>query len=194
MKIEKIETSQILNHLEEIGNLRIEVFREFPYLYEGNLDYEIKYLSRYARSQTGAIFLVWDQKKLVGASSCMALKEEEKEFQGPFHDSDIDEVFYFGESILLPSFRGKGIGKEFFKLRENHALETLGSKLKITTFCAVDRPKDHPKKPINYQSPEGLWLSRGYEKQSNLQAKFSWPEIGSSRETEKTLTFWTKLF
>ena len=46
---------------------------------------------------------------------------------------DLGSICYFGESILLPQYRGRGIGKEFFRRREAHARK-LGTR--ITAFCA----------------------------------------------------------
>ena len=41
----------------------------------------------------------------------------------PFLTADVDpgSVFYFGESVLLPSWRGQGIGVIFLKEREDFA-------------------------------------------------------------------------
>lgn len=193
-KIECLYGDQINPLLEQIGKLRIQVFKEFPYLYEGSLDYEINYLSRYAKSESAALFIVRDNENIVGMSSCVALSEEEKNFQRPFLENgyDLSSIFYFGESILLPKQRGKGLGKQFFKLREDHARKSLGKSLKFTTFCAVNRELDHPLKPPTYNSPEPLWNKMGYIKNISLVAKFSWPELGQSHETEKELTFWLK--
>ena len=38
----------LLPYLDDLAALRIAVFREWPYLYEGNLGYEANYLGRYA--------------------------------------------------------------------------------------------------------------------------------------------------
>ena len=95
----------------------------------------------------------------------------------------------YAQKILLPEWRGLGLGKEFFNRREAHAL-SLG--MKTTAFCAVDRPEDHPSRPSDFRPLDGFWKSRGYEKQPSLQATFSWKETGEETESPKTLTFWTK--
>ena len=38
--------------IPDLAKLRIEVFHEFPYLYEGNLAYEENYLSMYVESES----------------------------------------------------------------------------------------------------------------------------------------------
>jgi len=42
--------------LDEVARLRIAVFRDWPYLYEGSMDYERSYLSTY-RTSPGAILV-----------------------------------------------------------------------------------------------------------------------------------------
>jgi GNAT superfamily N-acetyltransferase len=102
---------------------------------------------------------------------------------------DLSTICYFGESILLPEYRGQGIGKAFFTRREEH-VQALG--LKLSTFCAVDRPADHPLRPNGYRPLDDFWRSQGYTKHPELQATFEWKEIGEEIESPKALTFWTK--
>lgn len=178
--------------LDALGGLRIRVFRDFPYLYEGSLEYERDYLRIYQNAANSLVVIVTDAGgKAVGATTCLPMHEEGPEFQEPFLKAgiDIDRVFYFGESILLPEWRGRGIGKLFFDLREAHARK-LG--YRITTFCAVDRAEDHPLRPAGYRPLDGFWESRGYQKQPGLPATFVWKEIGEETESPKTLTFWTR--
>ncbi|MEI6534966.1 MAG: GNAT family N-acetyltransferase, partial [Verrucomicrobiaceae bacterium] len=113
------------------------------------------------------------------------------EFQAPFIQQgyDLGRIMYFGESILLPEWRGRGLGKMFFERREAHA-RRLG--MKTTTFCAVDRPADHPLRPADFRPLDGFWESRGYVKQPDMKTSFSWKEIGETTESPKTLTFWMK--
>jgi GNAT superfamily N-acetyltransferase len=178
--------------LEGLGALRIAVFREYPYLYDGSLDYEREYLRTYVRAPQSLVVLVADEdQKVVGATTCIPLKDEGPEFQEPFrkHGFDVSDVCYFGESILLSQLRGKGIGKEFFKRREAHA-QRLG--VKWTGFCAVDRVADHPMRPAGYRPLDEFWTAQGYTKRPEMQATFVWKEIGEAAESPKTLTFWLK--
>jgi GNAT superfamily N-acetyltransferase len=180
--------------LDTLGRLRIRVFREYPYLYEGTLDYERDYLSVYQQSEDSLVVIVTDDAgNAVGATTCLPLPDEGPEFQEPFLNAGMNlaDVFYFGESILLPEWRGRGIGKLFFDRREAHA-KRLG--YRVTAFCAVDRPDKHPERPAGYRPLDGFWKSRGYIKQPALQARFAWKEIGEETDSQKTLTFWTRVW
>lgn len=182
----------LLPWLDGLGALRIAVFREYPYLYEGSLEYEREYLAAYAASDDSLVVLVTDAgNNVVGATTCLPLLDEGPEFKEPFlrQGYALDEVCYFGESILLPELRGRGIGKEFFRRREAHA-QKLGKR--FTAFCAVDRPADHPSRPAAYLPLDGFWRSQGYEKHPELQAIFVWKESDEAEASPKTLTFWLK--
>ena len=43
MFIESVRGREIKNYLDDIASLRINVFKEFPYLYDGCINYERKY-------------------------------------------------------------------------------------------------------------------------------------------------------
>lgn len=47
---------------------------------------------------------------MVGAATGVPMADETNEFKGPFVEAgwNPDEIFYFGESALLPEYRGQG--------------------------------------------------------------------------------------
>jgi len=191
LEVKEVSGGELEPHLDSLGRLRIAVFREWPYLYEGTLDYEREYLTRYLRCLRSKVALVFDGPEVVGATTAMPMEDEEREFQAAFDQAgyDLSTILYLGESILLPEYRGRGLGKQFFAIREAHA-QQLGSRW--TTFCAVERAADDPRRPASYQPLDGLWNKQGYTKRPELKTTFEWKEIGESAESPKTLTFWTK--
>ncbi|MEO5714826.1 MAG: GNAT family N-acetyltransferase [Luteolibacter sp.] len=191
-QIHELHGSQTGPWLDALGGLRIRVFREYPYLYDGSLEYERDYLKIYQESAGSLVVIVTGPRgEAVAATTCLPMIEEAPEFQAPFiaQGFDLGEIMYFGESIALTEWRGRGLGKEFFLRREAHA-RRMG--LKFTTFCAVDRAADHPLRPADYRPLDDFWKSRGYVKQPSLQTSFTWKEIGEERESPKTMTFWMK--
>ena len=178
--------------IDVLGELRIAVFREFPYLYAGDLAYERKYLRAYLDCPHSLVVFARDEAgRTVGATTCLPLADETVDFRAPFVRAGVptDNVLYLGESIVLPEFRGGGLGPEFFARREAHA-RRLG--LRTTAFCAVDRPADHPARPAVHRPLDAFWIRLGYRRRPELQAVFSWKEVGEEQESPKTLTFWTK--
>ncbi len=189
--IHELKGEALAPWLDALGGLRIRVFRDYPYLYEGSLEYERDYLKIYQNTRDSLVVIVTDDAgNAIGATTGLPMSEEGPEFQEPFLNAgmDVNRVFYFGESILLPEWRGKGLGKLFFDLRETHA-RSLG--YGMTTFCAVDRPSNHPLRPAGYRPLDSFWESRGYQKRPDLKTSFTWKEIGEEQESPKTLTFWT---
>lgn len=192
IKLLELQGEQIDPWLDDLGRIRIEVFREFPYLYDGDLNYERRYLGRYRDAANALVVAAINSTgEMVGATTCLPMSEEESEFRQPLVDAglDVDGIFYLGESVLLPAWRGRGIGKMFFDRREAHA-RRLG--YHTTCFCAVERAVDHPARPEDYRPLDGFWQSRGYRKHPGLQARFPWKELGAEEESEQVLTYWIR--
>jgi GNAT superfamily N-acetyltransferase len=179
----------ILPYLPALAGLRMTVFREFPYLYDGDADYEQGYLRTYATSPRAAIIAAFDGDAVVGASTCLPLADETGNVAAPFIAAGLDvrRYFYFGESVLLAPYRGRGIGVRFFEAREAQA-----AGYDFTTFCAVQRAADDPRRPADYQPLDAFWAKRGYVKQPRLACTMSWKEVGHSEQTSQTLIFWMK--
>lgn len=167
------------------------MFREFPYLYEGSLDYERNYLSTYPKSADSiAVFLV-DDDRVVGASTGLPMAAETSGFSHSviLQGYNPESFFYCAESVLLPEYRGLGYYKIFINTRENHA-RTLG--MKYIGFCAVDRPPNHPMCPPNWRAPNAIWSHHGYRQNESLKAQYRWRDIGESEESIHHLTYWIK--
>ncbi len=181
----------IAPHLTALAQLRIRVFHDFPYLYDGNLAYEADYLGRYAANPASLFVLAFDSDRLVGASTGQPLSDEVNEFRRPFEAAGIaaSSVFYYGESVLLHDYRGQGIGKAFMAERETHAAR---ERYKTAAFCAVERPEEHPLRPEDYRPLHGFWQSQGYQRRADLATTFAWKDIGEQHESDKTLIFWLK--
>ncbi|MBZ2188724.1 GNAT family N-acetyltransferase [Alcanivorax sp. JB21] len=181
----------ILPWLDALARLRLQVFREWPYLYDGDETYERRYLQTYADASRSLMVLALNEGRVVGASSGLPMAEAEPAFQAPFRARGIDvaQVFYFGESVLDAGFRGQGLGHRFFDEREAFARQ---SGYAITTFCAVQRPADHPARPAHYRPLDAFWQGRGYRRQDGMLTRFSWQDIGDDVETAKPMQFWTR--
>lgn len=176
---------------DDLARLRIEVFRDFPYLYEGDLDYERTYLATYMRSPGAVIIGALDGGRLVGAATASPLAEHFEEFGRPFAERGLDpaDFFYFGESVLRSAWRGQGVGVRFFEEREQAARE---QGFAACVFSAVVRPQDHPARPAFYRPLDGFWANRGYARIDGLATGFSWRDIGDAIETVKPMEFWSK--
>ncbi|MEM9735854.1 MAG: GNAT family N-acetyltransferase [Pseudomonadota bacterium] len=177
--------------LPDLARLRIEVFRAFPYLYAGDMAYEERYLATYAAARDAFICGAWDGDTLVGAATAAPMEDHAAAFAAPFaaRGYDLAEILYCGESVLLPAYRGQGVGHAFFDAREAHG-RALGRK--YAAFCAVIRPEDHPNRPRDYAPLDPFWKKRGYTKLQGLIAEYPWTDIGQDGETLKPMQFWMR--
>jgi GNAT superfamily N-acetyltransferase len=178
--------------LPALARLRIAVFRDWPYLYDGSLAYEEKYLAKLAAAEGAIVAAAYDGETIVGCATAAPMAEVEAEFAEPFlaRGFDIGRIFYCGESVLLPAYRGRGLGHAFFDHREAQA-RALGHFTHVA-FCAVVRPDDHLLRPKDYVPLDGFWQKRGYTKVDGLVARFKWKDIDQPAETEKPMQFWMR--
>ncbi len=192
IRIERKSGKALERHIPDLARLRIEVFRDFPYLYDGDFEYEKKYLQTYLDCPESVIVLAFDGDEVVGASTAMPMKHETAEIQKPFIENgyNLDEVFYCSESVLNKNYRGLGIGVRFFEEREAHAAELGG--FKHITFCCVERPAEHPRHPADYVPLDAFWNKRGYVKHPELHTSYVWKDLDDTEETAKPMTFWLK--
>ncbi len=175
-----------------LATLRCQVFRDWPYLYDGDEAYERRYLRIYADSARAAIITASDGHDIVGASTCLPLTDETDAVKAPFLAQNIDpaRVFYFGESVLRDAYRGHGTGVGFFAAREAHA--RAASRCDFAAFASVIRPADHRSRPAGYTGLDAFWTKRGYTRRDDLICHMAWKDLGDAVETEKPLVFWMK--
>ena len=189
--LECLSGAALRPHLDAVAALRIAVFRDWPYLYEGDVAYEREYLAAYAQSANSIVVLARDGDAVVRGSTGILLAEDSAGFQAPFMARAIDvaKVFYCGESVLLPGWRGRGIGHAFFDAREAHA-RALGG-FAWTAFAALDRDAGDPRRPIDHRGSEVFWSKRGYVRQPGMTMRLHWKEAGIG-DIEHPLTFWLR--
>ncbi|HET9238008.1 MAG TPA: GNAT family N-acetyltransferase [Oligoflexus sp.] len=179
-------------YIEDLARLRIQVFREFPYLYDGTTAYEARYLQTYFQCPDSLIVLARDADRIVGCATAIPLKFEEDEFKQPFLAQKMqpDAVMYFGESVLLPEYRGLGVGKTFLHKRISYAQSYPG--IQWAAFCAVRRASDDPRRPSPYRPLDTLWQSFGFHAAPGMRTSYRWKEIGQSKETDQDMQFWLR--
>lgn len=192
VKIVTVAGKALEPYISELARLRITIFREYPYLYDGSEAYEQAYLQTYIASGAAMAVLAIDENRVIGASTGIPMVDETARFKQPFIDKGIDPetLFYCGESVLLPGYRGRGLYKRFFEGREDYA-RSLGG-LTQSCFCAVVRPDDHPLRPSRYTPLDPIWKHFGYQPQPDLITYYAWKDIDQSKPTEHPMMFWLK--
>ena len=179
-------------YIHSIAKLRMEVFRDYPYFEEPDLEKEVQYLRKVFVHKESIGVLIFDNTTLVGVSLGYPLAIEEAAITLFFKEADkeIDSYFFFGDSALLKHYRGRGIGHHFFDAREAHIAHH--KKYKHICFCVPDCKDPDPKKPKDFISLHDFWRKRGYIHHPEMKCYPIWKELEENSPTKKQLSFWIK--
>jgi GNAT superfamily N-acetyltransferase len=191
LEVRALNGAGLERHLEDVARLRSAVFRDWPYLYDGRMEYERAYLDTY-RDRPGALLVAaFDADMLVGASTSTLMEDQAEAFSEPLSKIGlpVEKILYGPESVVLPAYRGLGLGHRFFDLREAHA-RALGRS--HVAFCSVVRAPDDPMRPETFRTNDAFWSGRGYAPLPGVMAEFSWKDLGAKAETAKKLQFWMR--
>ena len=178
--------------LPDLARLCTVVFRDWPHLYDGDGRYDVDHLQALAASPQSALIVAFDGATAVGASTCLPVTDATANFRAPFLAQawPADRFFYLAESVLLPAYRGQGIGAAFFALREAHIRAV--SACDFACFCAIERPEDHPRRPPAAASLDTFWRRRGYAPVPGFHCTMRWKEIGRAIESDFKMQIWIK--
>jgi len=192
LRFEHLTGAEIARRHDDFARLRITIFRDWPYLYDGDMESERDYLDVYTASPSALLYIVLDGDRVVGAATAVPLDDEDEALRAPFLKAGFDtsRIFYFGEAVLLPEYRGRGLYRRLFEVREKHARSFGG--FHTVAFCGVVRPDDHPLKPADAQPLDDVWRHFGFAPADNLVTQFGWRDVGESEETDKPMRFWLK--
>ena len=177
--------------LDDLAGLRITVFAAYPYLYDGDPAYEAEYLKEFTEAPDAVLVAAFDGSRIVGAATASPMHAQKAELRAPFEARGIDPatLFYFGESVLLADYRGRGIGHAFFDHREAQARECGAT---AATFAAVIRPEDHPARPAGYTPLDAFWTKRGYAPVPGFVTELAWKDHGEAGESPKPMQYWMR--
>lgn len=166
--VRRVVGEAIRPFLGDIARLRATVLRDWPTLYDGDVAGQARHLQVYLDSWRSIAILVSDGDRLVGASIGLPLGDARESLRHAFATAgrEVDRAFHFGGSVLLPAYRGRGLGHRFFDERESHA-RALGG-FELTTFRTVERAVNDPRRPPFGRSLEPFWHKRGYRRGEGL--------------------------
>ena len=177
--------------LDSLATLRLEIFREYPYLYDGKRESELRYLQGYAQAAEACVLTVTAAGRIVGAATGMPLQHEQKEIVAPFAATayPLDSVYYVGELLFYPPYRNRGLGMKLLSMMEDKIRSSCS--YRYLTCATVVRPNDHPQRPANYL-PIGRFLHRtAFRAVPAAFTSFTWLETdGVSRN--HPMQFWIK--
>lgn len=188
---ELLSGTAIADVLEDVAALRLEIFREYPYLYLGRREDELNYLETYVEAPDACFILAYDGSTVIGAATGMPLTHEDAQMRDAFAGTTLplNEVYYVGELLFRPGYRDCGLGRRLLAQLEHH-IRSLGSYRRFT--CAtVERPVDHPLRPRNH-IPITRFLARtGFVRLTGVTTHFIWRETDGAKR-DHPMQFWIK--
>lgn len=185
LSIEVIKGKNIAQYAKYIASLRLMMFKEFPYLYDGTLEQEEKYLSFYSDSPDGTLILAKQDDCIVGLLTGMPVNkicELIPDFKKILTENkrNTQPAYYYGEALVLPAYRGQGILTKMFQ-EEDNAIKKMG--YNIAYGITAIREKDDSRRPVNYRDTDTLWTHLGLIK-TNMAFGGEWPTVTKSGETK----------
>lgn len=188
---------QVSPHVDEISKFRIKYFREYPYLYDGNMEYEREYFEGFMKDPNALVITASNNnEKIVGVITGLPLKSDAdilKTTEEKFLEigENPSRYFYIGELIVDGQYRDKGVAAALLIAAESFA---KSSGFDLITFSMVVREKDHPLKPLGYIGLEAACERNGY-KRNHIVIEHHWPTIfadGSVKDVNNKMEFWVK--
>jgi len=197
LKIEVYTGRAISEHIFEVAEFRIRYFRDFPYLYAGNLGYESEYLAGYAKDSSSILVKISDEGgKLLGVSTGLPLATDADILEGAvemFVNAGLapKDYYYYGEIILDYSIRGHGFSRCVYSLQDSYAHARGFSKVAIAT---VVRDAGDPRRPVDMADAVVVWKGLGFTK-TGIEFDYHWPTIesdGAVLDRLNPMVYWTR--
>ena len=195
LRIEPVSGAALRRALPALAKLRIEVFREWPYLYEGSLEYEANYIERFARLALGVIVVATDAgDEAIGAATAPPMEGQNPDVTAPFVERgyDLKKLFYFGEFLVLQAglswARHRACLLRSARRRGSRHARRRARDLLGRRALAPDDPRRDP----NHRPLDGFWQKRGYAPVEGLVGHYAWTDIGDKEQTRKPMQFWMR--
>ncbi len=179
--------------LGELARLRMQLFRAYPYLYEGEMRYEQAYLAKFQQAKTTLLVKALLNEQVVGMVAGLCMADESAEIKAPWEavGANLSSIFYLSEILLKPEYRQKGSGQKLMKIFiDNVREQNLYEKV---VLCHVERPLNHPLKPNNYRPLDRFWRAAGFDVCSKMPPCWiEWQDVNDTQESPKPLFFWSR--
>jgi GNAT superfamily N-acetyltransferase len=192
INIQVLDQDSIGAHLPALASLRVAIFREYPYLYQGTIDHELReVLPIYARSQRCVCVIAQEGDQVIGVAVGVPLAEMDALMTAPLSKAgmSVTSIFCLGELLVVREFRGQGIGRQLYAAFEKQVRLMIA--YRSIAMYEIDRAADAAK-PTDYRSLDPFWRQRGFVKHPELSFTVPWTEVGDTQPSEHRLVFWIK--
>lgn len=181
----------VVDVLEILATLRLEIFPEYPYLYQGERKEELKYLSTYAEAPDACVILAYDGAAVIGAATGMPLVHEDIRMLDAFAGTKLplEGIYYVGELLFRPAYRRCGLGQRSLARLENFICSL--DRYRMLACATVVRPDDHPLRPFDYIPISSFLARTGFVQLPGVTTDFVWRE-NDGINRDHPMQFWIK--
>lgn len=188
--------SRFIELSDIVARLRLDFFKEFPYLYRGDIESEKKYLEAYLADERSMIVVAKIDNELAGVFTGLPLVSnaeivsDVKDLVVKNGDNPAD-YYYYGDILILPKYRQLGLTRKMFAAQDKMAQLW---KYKYVCALTVVRSASHPLAPASYKSYDKIWNHLGLLK-TGMRITHHWPTIqpdGSVIDTNNEMEFLSK--
>lgn len=184
--IETLKGSETLPYLQTLMELRLSFFREAPYLYEGTLAEEEKYVQMYSAANDSLFAVAKEGNNVIGMITGLPFTESKEQNQRLVDQISVSpHGFYLGEVVFL------GTPSDHLKQKLYQAFEESIKKLSCYDslfVCEIEREPGSSDGPSTAMS----WEEHGFVRDPNLSVIYPWQEIGNEAESDHLMVFWKK--
>lgn len=192
IKIQVFKGKEIAPYVQDISELRLDFFRNYPYLYDGEIVSDKEYVQMYPNSEHAILVVAKDNEKVIGVVTGLPMDEAPEDIKNFIDDKKMPSknVFYLGEIVLNKEYAGDNLENKMYNEFER-TVKNTGNATQIYLF-EIETQKNDPRKPSNYVSIEDFWQAQGFSQNPELITQFSWKEIGSSETKNHPMVLWKK--
>lgn len=186
----EVENRAIAPYIRSIADLCNTVYAEFPYRYDGQDNDYNYYFDTYVNALHSFACIVLDGDKPIGVITAIPLADYRPNKIKTFadHGFDVHQFAYLRELVLLPEYRGQGIGKQLYLRVENWARV---NKFTYIAFAQIDESKISVCPPTGYSPLDGFWKKLGFIKHPELQFDAFYKCVGEE-EAIHPMYYWVK--
>ena len=191
LELRALEGPVAARWLDDIVRIRVELYREFPYLYDGDAAREALCLRTYLECGEAVFLAAFDGDRMAGFSSSIPLAMEDEALTEPFRRAGLDpaDYLYIGEMLVEAPWRS---WKLLWEHKKYHEARARALHLKYVAMVTVDRAENHPLRPRRYKPLEHIIHYCGYEKIRDLSVSMRWPRADSGSERANRLSVWRR--
>lgn len=181
---------EITPHNPEIISLVNKVFYEYPYLYRGDSEGYNEALRGYAQSTNSYVVFAWDGDKVVGLATGIPLTDSWDKHAVPLRQKGIDvsKAYYLGELVVLPEYRGQGIG---YRMGETIEQFARSHGYTLLALMSIDEALMEAPPPQGYISSACTFRKLGYTKHPEIYLDSTWINVGGTAPLSHRMVYWT---